>query len=121
MKKIFIIAAIVLTIGIGINLWNKATCDGMQCYLVEIQCPIFLTGTIGIPLPCQLLPVNAFAGEKEDLSTKQELLMWKSRAIQCETPAVLKDMQAEFAANAAKLKELEAKEKKEKKAETGKK
>ena len=60
----------------------------------------------------------AMAGEKEDLTMKQELLMWKSRAIQCETPAVLKDMQAEFAANEAKLKELEAKVKK---ADTGKK
>ena len=53
----------------------------------------------------------AIADEKADLALKNELIQWKSRAIQCET---MIPMLNEFKANEAKLKELEAKEKKDK-------
>ena len=52
------------------------------------------------------------AGEREELTLKQELMMWKSRAMQAEMILESQKMQTEFTANAAKLKEMEAKEKK---------
>ena len=57
--------------------------------------------------------IDEMAAQKSDLAKSQELLMWKTRAMQCETAAEMQKMQGEFKANQAKLKDLEAKEKKE--------
>ena len=61
-----------------------------------------------------LLATSLWAGEKEDLLARQELLYWKSKAIiPAELAMELKKIDAEFKANESKLKDLEAKEKKD--------
>ena len=57
---------------------------------------------------------KAWAGEKEDLIAKQELIQWKYRAVKAESETALKTLTDEYQVNQKKLDEINQSEVKKK-------